>query len=83
MQQTSVLILIYVKKTTVKNNYTVKKINLDGKNKLGKLTMAGREVVRKTLQQVRPILSVDNDEARRRVLSLYKAWYRQIPYVGE
>lgn len=45
--------------------------------------MAGREVVKKTLQQVRPILSVDNAEARRRVLALYKAWYRQIPYVGE
>lgn len=45
--------------------------------------MAGREVVRKTVQQVRPILSVDSEEARRRVLSLYKAWYRQIPYVGE
>lgn len=46
-------------------------------------TMAGREVARKTLQKVRPILSVDNDEARRRVLSLYKAWYRQVPYLGE
>lgn len=45
--------------------------------------MAGREAVRKTLQQVRPILSVDNDEARRRVLSLYKAWYRQVPYIGK
>lgn len=45
--------------------------------------MAGREIVRKTVQQVRPILSVDSEEARRRVLSLYKAWYRQIPYVGE
>lgn len=45
--------------------------------------MAGREAVRKTLQQVRPILSVDNEEARRRVLSLYKAWYRQVPYIGE
>lgn len=45
--------------------------------------MAGRELVRKTVQQVRPILSVDSEEARRRVLSLYKAWYRQIPYIGE
>lgn len=45
--------------------------------------MAGRELVRKTVQQVRPILSVDSEEARRRVLSLYKAWYRQIPYIGK
>lgn len=48
-----------------------------------KKIMAGRETVRKSLQQVRPLLSVDNEEARRRVLSLYKAWYRQITYVGE
>jgi len=25
---------------------------------------------------------MDNAEARRRVLNLYKAWYRQIPYIG-
>lgn len=55
--------------------------SLSGKNSHN--NMAGREVVRKTLQQVRPILSLDNTEARRRVLSLYKAWYRQIPYIGE
>ena len=29
--------------------------------------------------QVKPLLSLDADEARVRVLSLYKAWYRQIP----
>lgn len=45
--------------------------------------MAGREAVRRTVQQVRPILSVDKEEARKRVLNLYKAWYRQIPYIGE
>lgn len=45
--------------------------------------MAGREAVKRTLQQVRPILSVDKDEARRRVLTLYKAWHRQIPYIGK
>ena len=48
--------------------------------------MAGagsREAVKRTLQQVRPILSVDKPEARRRVLNLYRAWYRHIPYVGK
>ncbi|KAK2192404.1 hypothetical protein NP493_30g04028 [Ridgeia piscesae] len=30
---------------------------------------------------VKQILSTDKAEARRRVLNLYKAWYRQIPYV--
>lgn len=44
--------------------------------------MAGREAAKRVIQQVRPILSVDKDEARKRVLNLYKAWYRQIPYIG-
>lgn len=37
--------------------------------------------VRKTVQQVKPILSLDKEEARKRVLSLYKAWVRQLPYI--
>lgn len=45
--------------------------------------MAGREAVKRAVQQVRPILSVDKEEARKRALNLYKAWYRQIPYIGE
>lgn len=45
--------------------------------------MAGREAVKRTIQQVRPILSIDKEEARKRVLNLYKAWYRQIPYIGK
>jgi len=45
--------------------------------------MAGREAVKRAVQQVRPILSVDREEARKRALNLYKAWYRQIPYIGE
>lgn len=47
------------------------------------IEMAGREAVKRSLQQVRPILSVDHTEARRRVLNLYKAWFRQMPYVGK
>ncbi|KAJ9590122.1 hypothetical protein L9F63_016751 [Diploptera punctata] len=43
--------------------------------------MATREAVKKTLRQVKPILSVDRGEARKRVFNLYKAWYRQMPYV--
>lgn len=38
--------------------------------------------VKKVIQQVRPILSVDKDEARRRMFNLYKAWYRQCPQIG-
>ena len=29
--------------------------------------------------QVKPLLSVDNAEARTRVMQLYRAWYREIP----
>lgn len=45
--------------------------------------MAGREAVKTALKQVKPILSTDREEARKRVLNLYKAWYRQVPYIGE
>ncbi|CAF2638833.1 unnamed protein product [Rotaria sp. Silwood2] len=34
-----------------------------------------------TLKQVRPVLSTDHAEAKRRVLNLYKIWLRQIPYL--
>ena len=43
--------------------------------------MASQKAARKALQQIRPILSVDQSEAKRRVFDLYKAWYRQIPYI--
>ncbi|KAG7197429.1 hypothetical protein KM043_013287 [Ampulex compressa] len=36
---------------------------------------------RTTVKQVKPLLSLSKDEAHRRVLSLYKAWYRQIPTI--
>lgn len=45
--------------------------------------MATREAAKRALRQVKPILSTDREEARKRVLNLYKAWYRQIPYIGE
>ena len=43
----------------------------------------GGKIVTHVGRQVKPLLSVDRTEARRRVLNLYKAWYRQIPYVGK
>ncbi|XP_063697684.1 NADH dehydrogenase [ubiquinone] 1 alpha subcomplex subunit 6 [Culicoides brevitarsis] len=43
--------------------------------------MASREAAKQVLKQVKPILSTDKEEARKRVLNLYKAWYRQIPYI--
>lgn len=30
---------------------------------------------------VRPLLSVDRDQAKRRVLNLYKAWFRQLGFI--
>merc|ERR1712055_530989 len=36
--------------------------------------------VRPVVQKVKPILSADNEEARRRVRNLYKAWWRHIPF---
>ena len=38
--------------------------------------------VPRTARQVKPLLSVSQGEARRRVLNLYRAWYRQIPFIG-
>lgn len=43
--------------------------------------MATRQAVQQAVKQVRPVLSTNSGEAKRRVLSLYRAWYRQIPYV--
>ncbi|XP_047483899.1 NADH dehydrogenase [ubiquinone] 1 alpha subcomplex subunit 6-like [Penaeus chinensis] len=43
--------------------------------------MASARTIRAAARQVKPILSVDQGEARKRVLNLYKAWYRQIPYI--
>lgn len=44
--------------------------------------MAAKQASQTILRQVKPILSVDKGEAKKRMLNLYKAWYRQIPYIG-
>ncbi|KAL7064172.1 hypothetical protein AAHC03_04388 [Spirometra sp. Aus1] len=33
------------------------------------------------LKLARPILSKTPEEAKRRVMNLYRAWYRQLPYI--
>lgn len=43
--------------------------------------MSAKRVVSQLGRQVKPILSVDREDARKRVLNLYKAWFRQIPYI--
>ena len=41
--------------------------------------MASRAAV--VTRQVKPLLSSDAGDAKLRVLSLYKAWYRHIPFM--
>lgn len=43
---------------------------------------AGRDSAVRILQKARPLLSVNEKEAKARALSLYRSWYRQIPYIG-
>merc|ERR1711983_763874 len=56
---------------------TVKKQTDPVRNK-----MAGAKSVN-VVRQVKPLLSVSKNEARLRVLALYKAWHRQIPFIVE
>ncbi|ESO10027.1 hypothetical protein HELRODRAFT_73194 [Helobdella robusta] len=37
------------------------------------------KIIKTTARQVSPVFSLNSSEARRRVLNLYRAWYRQIP----
>lgn len=41
--------------------------------------MAAREASKCATKIVRPLLSSDKSEAKKRVLNLYKTYYRQIP----
>ncbi|KAL1140677.1 hypothetical protein AAG570_000607 [Ranatra chinensis] len=43
--------------------------------------MASRRIATPLSRQVKPLLSLDRSEARKRVLDLYKAWWRQVPYI--
>lgn len=44
--------------------------------------MASRRFVQQVQQgSVKPVLSASKQEAHQRVLGLYRAWYRQIPYI--
>ncbi|OWR41600.1 NADH dehydrogenase [ubiquinone] 1 alpha subcomplex subunit 6-like [Danaus plexippus] len=43
--------------------------------------MSARQAIQVGTKTVKPVLSVTQGEARLRVLNLYKAWYRQIPYI--
>jgi NADH dehydrogenase (ubiquinone) 1 alpha subcomplex subunit 6 len=43
--------------------------------------MASKRVITQLGREVKPILSVDKEDAQRRVKNLYRAWFRQIPYI--
>lgn len=45
--------------------------------------MSAKQALQIGTKTVRPVLSLNKAEAKTRVLNLYKAWYRQIPYVGK
>jgi len=47
------------------------------------MASCGGSKIIKGARQVKPLLSLDKRDARSRVLNLYKAWYRQLPYVGK
>merc|ERR1711997_912447 len=53
--------------------------NIEESKMGGSLPTVGRKAGQLVTRQVKPLLSLDADEAKVRVLSLYKAWYRQIP----
>lgn len=38
---------------------------------------------RPALKQMKAVLSSNREDAKKRVLNLYKLWYRQAPYVGK
>lgn len=42
-----------------------------------------RSASKQTIKKIQPIFSADREEARHRVISLYKAWYRQIPFISK
>ncbi|XP_065155625.1 NADH dehydrogenase [ubiquinone] 1 alpha subcomplex subunit 6 [Atheta coriaria] len=39
------------------------------------------QAARTAVREVRPLLSLDREEARRRARNLYRAWYKQLPHV--
>lgn len=41
------------------------------------------KIIRAGARQAAPIMSVDKADAKRRVINLYRAWYRQIPSIGK
>ncbi|XP_063364334.1 NADH dehydrogenase [ubiquinone] 1 alpha subcomplex subunit 6-like [Cydia amplana] len=43
--------------------------------------MSSQRAIQVGQKLVKPVLSTTPGEARRRVLNLYKAWYRQVPYI--
>ncbi len=47
------------------------------------MASSGVRATEKLTRYVKPVMSLDKSEARRRVLGLYKAWYRQLPLVGQ
>lgn len=45
--------------------------------------MVYRGAILRTINNTEPIWSVTREEAKSRVIKLYKTWYRQIPHIGK
>ncbi|XP_002739338.1 NADH dehydrogenase [ubiquinone] 1 alpha subcomplex subunit 6-like [Saccoglossus kowalevskii] len=43
-------------------------------------TKVARAAVTAAKEAIKPVMSQDENEAKRRVLQLYKAWYREVPH---
>ncbi|XP_059052847.1 NADH dehydrogenase [ubiquinone] 1 alpha subcomplex subunit 6-like isoform X6 [Achroia grisella] len=43
--------------------------------------MSTKQAIQIGTKTVKPLLSLNSVEARKRVLNLYKAWYRQVPHI--
>merc|ERR1711910_47353 len=52
---------------------------LEEESKMAGLPTVSRRAGQVVTRQVKPLLSLDKDEARVRVLALYRAWYHQLP----
>lgn len=53
------------------------------KSIISKKIMAARETVRAGCKIAKPILSTDYCDTHKRVMGLYRAYYRYIPYIGK
>uniref|UniRef100_A0A1I8I6E5 NADH dehydrogenase [ubiquinone] 1 alpha subcomplex subunit 6 n=2 Tax=Macrostomum lignano TaxID=282301 RepID=A0A1I8I6E5_9PLAT len=45
------------------------------------MSSTGGTLIRQAVKEAKPVFSATSEDARRRVLNLYRAWFRQLPYI--